>query len=152
MSTTYFLIANRSSARIWKSHPPFKDFQEVEEIVHPEGRLRNRDINADRHGTSFESAGSGQHNYSASVEPTEVVARNFAASLINKVSGAYQRGEFSDLVLVAEPNFLGLLRNELKAPLKTALKPAISKDFGNHPPLEIKKSLEKYTAGPVNPE
>ena len=113
MTTTWILIANRSSASLFESDWPGKSMRRVQDIAHPKGRMQNKDIDADKPGRSFDSSGKGRHAMSTEQEPTEHIAQQFAldlAELLNKgrVTHAYDK-----LVLMAEPKFLGVLRAAL---------------------------------------
>ena len=113
MTTTWILIANRSSASLFESDWPVKSMRRIQDIPHLQGRMQNRDINTDKPGRSFDSFGQGRHALSTQQEPTEHIAQQFSldlAELLNKgrVSHAYEK-----LVLMAERKLLGILRAAL---------------------------------------
>ena len=87
--------------------------EEVDNMVHPEGRLHDQDINADRPGRSFDTAGEGRHGMSKRHSPKETEAIRFATDITQRVSHAHHEGSFKQLVLVAPPRFLALLRERL---------------------------------------
>ncbi|MCC7381726.1 MAG: host attachment protein [Deltaproteobacteria bacterium] len=116
---SWILVANRSSAKLFVQDGPFP-LRCARTIEHPEGRLRDSEINADksgrafpRHGKSFPRTASSpleKHN-----APHEHEAEVFAGELAGLLNdGAHERS-FDRLYLVAEPRFLGYLRRALTA-------------------------------------
>ncbi|HLA74698.1 MAG TPA: host attachment protein [Gammaproteobacteria bacterium] len=131
MNTTWILVADRSSAKLFESRGKAKGLQRLQEIPHPEGRLKNQDIDSDTdvRARSFDSVGMGRHATSPHQEPTKTLAGQFAhhlAELLNKgrTSHAYQQ-----LVLVAEPGFLGLLRGALDTQTAGLVVESVTKDL-----------------------
>ena len=131
MTTTWILIANRSSASLFESDWPGKSMRRIQDIPHPQGRMQNSDIDTDKPGRSFDSFGQGRHSMSPKQEPTEHIAQQFAldlAELLNKgrVSHAYEK-----LVLMAEPKFLGILRAALNENTAALVVQTVNKELLN---------------------
>ena len=79
--TTWILVAHRAGARLFENKGPGKGLSLVENIDHPEGRLKDHDINADRPGRAFDNLGAGRHGMGKEVSPTQHVSQQFAKSL-----------------------------------------------------------------------
>ena len=131
MTTTWILIANRSSASLFESDWPGKLMRRIQDIPHPEGRMQNQDIDTDKPGRIFDSFGQGRHAASPKQEPTEHIAQQFAldlAELLNKgrVTHAYDK-----LVLMAEPKFLGILRAALDKNTAALVAQTVNKELLN---------------------
>lgn len=141
MTTTWVLIADRSHARIVAHRAPGKGLELVEEIEHPEGRLRDGDIDSDVQGRSFDIAGEGRHAMSQSVLPHEQVAIAFARQLAEKVRAGRNEHRFDQLVLAAEPRFLGLLRDALDAPTRQLVSAEIHKHLLGHNDGDLERHL-----------
>jgi protein required for attachment to host cells len=108
---SWILIANRAGARIVDRQQ--QDLSLVEEIPHEQGRLRDKQIDTDRQGRSFNSVGAAGHALSPSETAHEHDAKAFARELADKLRTERMNGSFERLVLIAEPHFLGLLREAL---------------------------------------
>lgn len=115
---TWALIADRSHARILSTHGRGKGFELVEDIKHPEGRLREHDLDADKRGRTGDKSGGHTHATESEVSATEETAIRFAESLAKRVRHAHDAHLFDKLVLAAEPRFLGRLRDALDATTK----------------------------------
>lgn len=141
MSTTWILVAHRSGARFFENPGPGKGLIHVETIEHPEGRLKNGDINSDKPGRAFDRMGGGRHSMSTEQQPTERVAQQFAKHLGEKLVRGRTENRFSKLVLVAEPRFLGELRSALDSPTTALISATLDKDLGGVNDRDIPKHL-----------
>jgi len=129
MPTTWILIADRGGARLFAHRGRSTGLQLIEEIPHPEGRLKNGDINADKHGRAFDSKGAGRHAMSTSQEPTAQVSTRFAKQLSERLEHGAHQNEFDRLILAAAPRFLGDLRGSLGDNSSSRLTTTLNKDL-----------------------
>ena len=60
---------------------------------------------------------------------------------MESLDGAHSRAAFDQLVLVAEPHFLGLLRQHLSPRLRTALLAEVHKDLGHEQGPHLREHL-----------
>jgi len=156
MAKNWVMVANNSGARIFTPAPPaprLKDPQalqdesptarlvELETIEHPEGRLKSQSIDADRPGRSFESAGMKRHSMSREVDPKKQEAITFAKEVAERLESARLQGEVEQLILVAAPEFLGLLRGNLSSELRRMIAEEFSLDLFHMTPQEIRAHL-----------
>lgn len=112
MSTTWIITAHRGGAKLYE-HTAHDQLTLVRDIPHPDGDLKNHEIDADRDGRGMESRGVGGSPMSREVDATHKVAQDFARTLADLLDRARGDGAYEQLVLVAEPHFLGLLRAAL---------------------------------------
>lgn len=131
METTWILIADRSHARILENTGSNSDLNVVREIEHPEGRLQNREIGADKPGRSFDSHGQGRHALGTEFDPTEHLAQQFAKSLAGVLEEGRTQHRYDRAVLVAEPRFLGLIRAALSDPTRDRVTASIDRDLSH---------------------
>ncbi|MCI0401497.1 MAG: host attachment protein [Gammaproteobacteria bacterium] len=113
MLKTWVVVAESSRAKIYAMNSPRVPLVELEDLVHPEGRLHGRNLTSSRPGRAFDSAGEGRHAMEANVDPKQQEAINFAKRIGERLEGARTQGDFERLILVAPPAFLGLLRKNL---------------------------------------
>ncbi len=98
----------------------------VKAIPFPDGRKQNHEIDADDQGSRFSSvAGRGnssthgagapshqqKHGLDRHEEATEHKANVFARELCHLLHDGRTHGQYDELILVAEPHFLGRLRS-----------------------------------------
>lgn len=127
--STWILVAHRAGARLFETGDPVHGLRLVRAIEHPDGRKRNFDINSDRPGRSFARVGGARHAMGKDHSPTEQVALRFARRLADLLEKARVRNRFGQLVLVAEPRFLGEIRAALSAPALALVVAEIDKDL-----------------------
>lgn len=130
MSTNWILVAHRSGARVFSSSGAQSALNVVDDIAFDEGRLRPRDIEADRPGRVHDRMGEQRHGVGTEQSPTEHLAVEFAQSLAAMLKTAHEAKKFDGLVLVAGPKFLGHLREALDKHTAAVVKATLDKDLG----------------------
>ena len=143
MNNTWILVAHRGGARLFENRGPGKGLSLLHDIPHPEGRLKNKDIGADKPGRSFDSRGQGRHALGKEQEPTEHVAEQFAKHLSAMLDDGRSRQRYTKLVLVAEPRFLGNLRAALSIPTAALITATLDKDLGGVEPHDMPGHLNE---------
>ena len=97
----------------------------VEELAHPGSR---------DHGQK--SGGSDQHQGGRDEESV-----HFAKDLGAMLTTAHAQSRFGDLILIADPRFLGMLRSQLAATVETSVSRSIPKHAVQMKPPELEKLL-----------
>jgi len=131
INNTWILVAHRGGARIFENKGPGKGLNLLHDIPHPEGRLKNKDIGADKPGRSIDSHGPGRHSLSSEQEPTAHITEQFAKQLSTMLDDGRHQQLYGKLVLVAEPRFLGSLRAALSTPTAALVMATVGKDLGS---------------------
>jgi len=86
----------------------------VEELVHPEGRMKTKDLESDRQGV-FDNSGRPERGVGLA-EHTDrhaVEEERFATELATKMAGAYDAGKYDRVALYLAPKMLGAVRTKL---------------------------------------
>jgi len=141
MAKNWVLVADSASAKIFSLAAPRSSFEEIETLDHPEGRLPAGKINADRPGRSFASAGTRRHAMEREVDPKRQAILTFAREIVERLENARAQGELERLILVAAPEFLGLLREHLSAETKRIVENEFALNLANLPAHEIRAHL-----------
>jgi protein required for attachment to host cells len=141
MNNTWILVAHRGGARLFENTGVGKGMNLLHDIPHPAGRLKNKDIGADKPGRSFDSRGQSRHSLGKEQDPASHVAEQFAKQLGTILDNGRSHHRYAKLVLVAEPRFLGNLRAALSHPTAALVKATVDKDLGGVDPHNIPKHL-----------
>ncbi|MGE5216012.1 MAG: host attachment protein [Chloroflexota bacterium] len=157
MDNDWIVVANQAGAKIFTlapRAPRLKDLQapplsgeapsrlvEREVLEHPEGRIKSQAINADRPGRSFASAGANRHAMTREVDPKRQEAIGFAQRVADYLESARRKEEVARLILVAAPEFLGLLRAVMTVELRRMIVEELSLDLAQMTPQEIRAHL-----------
>lgn len=123
------LVANRAGARLIEVRERGRSLTLLESFDNARGRLHDGDLETDRPGRTFDSAGEGRHALGREESASERVAADFARELAGHVAAALNTPAFDELVLVAEPRFLGLLRGALDKVSAKAVVASVDKDL-----------------------
>lgn len=121
----------------------------AERLVDPAAHLHDRDLKSDRPGRAFEGlaqpgrrGATAHHGVGADRSPRAHEAQLFAQRIMAALQRAHSRGDFDQLVLVAGPHFLGLLRQSLSPALRAALLAELHKDLAHEPTPRLREHLD----------
>jgi len=141
MAATWIVVAENSRARIFAMDNKKAPLQELADLVHPEGRSHGRELSSDRPGRTFDSKGRGRHAKEANVNVKQQEAINFAKKIAEYVESARTHRDFDKLILIAAPEFLGMLRKNLSAASKQLITKEVNKNIVQKDSASIRKHL-----------
>jgi protein required for attachment to host cells len=121
MTTTRVIVAHDAGARAFEHRGPGKALVQLTEVEFEDGR---------RHARELEEGGGGlDRAYESHQDARQHAVAHFAKVLAQDLARDFHLGAFQQLVLVAPPRFLGMLREALDAKLKRALIGTLAKDL-----------------------
>lgn len=131
---TWVVVGSRVGARIFEHKGPGKGLALVQSLSHPEGRKLNADIDSDRSGRTFNkadrsSSGGAGHSMGKEVVAHDQEAIVFARKLAATLHDGRVHQAFERIVLVAEPRFLGMLREALDPTTSKLVADVVNKDL-----------------------
>ena len=141
MKTQWIVVAHRTEARIYELKGRDAGLKLIKQIDNPEGRLKVSQTEADKQGRTGQSSRVGQSSYSAEEGPKQHSLRKFANEVANVLNKSSHLKECDEISIIAEPQVLGAIRNELKPHTSAILKTTFSKDFCNIPDAEIERHV-----------
>jgi protein required for attachment to host cells len=140
---TWYVLANLSGAVIYED---FRDqkFKFIERMRNSRGRLTEGQMDSDRPGRGFSSAGSGtiRHGLDRTFHHHEQDAVRFARTIANHLTRKNKEEAFQSLVLVAEPHFLGLLRQALPEAIHGLIRHEVPREYLEGSDADLKRSIE----------
>lgn len=137
------IVADASRGRIFSARDKSDELSEVEDLVHPESRLREQDLVADGSGSGSDSAGQGKHSMGHEKEAHERQAEIFAKQLCERIDKLNRRDKIHRIYLVAAPGFLGLLRANLSKQCVSLVAGEVSKNLVTHSLPDIRAHLPR---------
>ncbi|WP_346837466.1 host attachment protein [Microbulbifer sp. SAOS-129_SWC] len=141
MALAWVLVANQSHARLFEAAQRSGALDEVQAMVHPESRLKGRDIESDAPGRAFDSNGQGRHAMGNSSELHRRAGNKFAKELAHTLERGRQEGRYEKLYIVAEPQMVGSLRDALKPGTRATIAGETGKNLVNSDTEEIRAQL-----------
>jgi protein required for attachment to host cells len=143
MKLTWILVADNVHARIFTADTPSSALEELEGLTHTKGRLHDREMTTDLPGRIKSADGSG-HALEQPTDPKQHEADNFAHSIAHHLEAAHNTNKFEQLLIIAEPSFLGLLRRRLPEHIKKHVCFELDKNITTQSTADIRKHLPKY--------
>lgn len=111
------VVANHSAARIFSaSHN--HELKEIETLSCPEARLYARELLSDSPTHIHDSVGAGRHAQEPRTQIKDKIAQQFSDKIADWLEKSRVKQGFSQLVVVAPPDFLGMLRKSLTKPCR----------------------------------
>lgn len=144
MSISWILAADSAHAKILRADNRVGPLVPIEELEHPEARMKNGDLYADQPGRTFDSGGQGRHVMENEVDAKTEESIRFARSLCDKLRQAANDKAFDKLYILAAPAFLGELRECLDDRTRSLVAGEIAKDVVKQTPEEIRKKLPDF--------
>lgn len=151
MDTVWIVSANAGRARIFAESKPDGALQEVDDLVDTSARMRVTEKYSDRIGPL--AAGQSSHNtggalpstqYEPQQTPDARAAESFARDVSARLLAGFCAGQFQQLVLVAAPRFLGMLRNILDPALKPLVSLELDKDYTQSNAQQRREQLQAH--------
>lgn len=143
MKLTWIVVADSSRARIFTADSPSSPLEEIEDLSHTEGRLHDREITSDLPGR-IKSANEIGHAYEQRTDPKQHEVDNFARYIAQHLEEARNKNRFEQLIIVAGPSFLGMLRNHLQEQTKKRVCFELDKEITALSAADIRQHLPKY--------
>ena len=141
MKKTWILVANRSGASLFERVSKGK-ITLLQDIPHPKGRLKNQDIDTDKSAYSVDRFGFGKHSVGAVNDATEHIAMQFAQNLAGILNEGRIKHAYSDITLIAAPEFLGKLLKTLDDNTAAIVTKTIDKNLLNIKQRELAAYLD----------
>ena len=128
MATTWIIAADASRARILQVAGRER-LVEVQDFVNPEGRLHNREINTDAKGRFAGPDRPGGHSSDDEERTVDHYSELFAKRVADYLDKARTEHRYDQLVLVAAPKVLGMMRKELGKEVEKCVVEELDKDL-----------------------
>lgn len=144
MAISWVLAADSSYAKILQSDSRTAPLKLLEELEHPEARMKNSGLYSDSAGRSFDSGGQGRHAMEPATDAKSSEAQRFARELCDKLRQAVMQNQFEKLYILAAPAFLGILRDYLDENVKSRIAGETSKDVAKQTPEAIRDKLPDF--------
>jgi protein required for attachment to host cells len=140
LEATWILVADGARARVFRVERPRGPLIEEASYTHPEERLPEHELASDDPGR-VRGAGGRQHAFGPDESLHRQEAGRFAAELARRLREGREKDRFRRLYLVAEPRFLGQLRDARDAGTAERVVGEFDKDLAGHDAKAIREHL-----------
>ena len=144
MPEIYVIAVDSARARVLHTTGKTEALIEYEILDHPEGRMHARDLTADLPGRDSNRTGLGKHRLDSSSDPKQQEAVEFAKRIADYLGHLIAKKQVDQLMLVAAPAFLGILREFFPQAVAKAITFELAKNLAHHKPDEIRSHLPYF--------
>jgi protein required for attachment to host cells len=141
MSRYRIVVADQAEAIFYDAPTLSAVPKEVARISDALARRHDRDFGTERPGRTHESMGETRHSIQREETPRRTEAVRFARRIARRLDDARRNDEFDQLVVVAGPPFLGLMREEMSGPTRARVTREIRKDLVHSTPEVLAQRL-----------
>jgi protein required for attachment to host cells len=144
---TWIVIADGANARVLESVGRGGTFKPVVGLSFDSHAPASRDIVSERPGRTYNSTGRLRHAIEPRVDAHERHEAEFLKSVADRLDAALRQKTYDDLILIAPPRALGILRKQLSSQARRRLRGELDSDLIKRTDAEIVKLVtEKFLA------
>jgi len=137
----WIVTADAAQARIFQAQHQDGEMTEMSALLNSDARLTNQQSVSDRAGRMGGASSAGSHAFEPRQSHAEHVAVVFAKRVCEYLSAACRNGEVHRIYLMADPKFLGQLREHFDPQLKAVIAQELAIDVAHQKPAQIRKAL-----------
>lgn len=141
--TAWVVAADHGRARLFQAQVPTAPLEEIQDLINPVAHQREADLVSDRPGHVVKGRGGPSRTVGQHESHKERAADLFANAVCHKLSQARVDGSMGKLYVIAEPEFLGLMRKHMDPATKALIADEINKDVTKHSAAELRALLPK---------
>lgn len=141
MSKIWVLVAESSRAKIFEQDSPRGELRELKGFDHSASRLNDIDLVSSAPGRTYDSKGHGRHAMEPDTDPKVNEAHIFAKMLADFLNQNQEKKFFNKLVVIAPPEFLGILRETFSDQVNKLIAASINKNLVNETAQSIQGHL-----------
>ena len=145
MAKVWILVCDNSIAKIYVYDKTLRQLNLITELNHPEGRMRNNQLESSPRGTT--EAGVIAYGNRALATDRNSKHHNmeiFAKHIMQHLADNAIEHIYDKLFIIAPPAFMGLIRSNMHKCVKPTLANEITKNLVAHNIEQIRKYLPKY--------
>jgi len=143
MNNTWILVSDSSHARIFSVDRDTSSLIEIDSLIHPEAKLHEQKITSDLPGRQAGSSTDSHHAVSDETDPKKYESIEFARFLARHLEDARNKQDYTNLLIIAAPSFLGQLRELMTAETVKLVSYELDKNLAKHSVDEIRQHLPK---------
>ena len=144
MNYMMIVVADSTRARIFTVDTARSPLNEIETMVHPEGRIHEKNMVSDLPGKESGKGGGGDHAFQEIIEPKKHEMTVFAKRISDYLDDTRKTNNLKNLVIIAAPALLGELRAHLSAATGEKVVFELDKNLAHHNEDDIRKHLSKF--------
>ncbi len=146
MENIWVLVADSSRARLFVAASRTSPLTEFEALSHAQGKQHEQKMTSDMPGSQSGSDGR-HHSVGSETDPKKYESIQFAKQISKHLEDARNKHIFTQLVMVAAPAFLGVLREQLTPNVSKLVTLELDKNLSQNNAEDIRKHLPDRLPG-----
>ncbi len=143
MNMIWILVANQAEAQIYSTRRLPGNLKLVDTLTNEEGAIHTRELISDAPGRVHDRIGSARHSMEPDTGVKEEGRRRFVKEMVDLLEAAHLKGVFNQLVVLAAPAVLGVIRKTLTGNLVRIVVKEIPKDVIGQDMDKIQAQLQR---------
>lgn len=143
MDAVLIVVGDRGRARLFSLERREKRPQEIADLLNPVLRLRERTLSRDRQGRGFSRVHGSRVAFGEAHPHKRLSAKRFARQVAEAVQECTRQRDYLRIILMADPEFTGLLRPQLATKRLRVPVTGVSKHLTRHAVTDIRAHLPK---------
>ena len=143
MNKIWILVANQAEAQIYSTPRVPGSLMLVQTLANTVGTAHARDLTSDAPGRVHDRLGSARHSMEPDTGVKEEQRRRFVKEIVQRLETGRLKSEFDQLVLLAAPAVLGVVRKTLPGELQKTVIREIPKDVIGQGVDSIEQQLQR---------
>jgi len=127
--TTWILLSDSTTCRLYQYKQHAHQLNLLHELNHPENKLRDIDITADKAGSYRTSGSAPSSAFCQAHDPKEIKIDNFSRDIAKRLNAGRNAHLFDRLILISPPRMDGLILHHMKPQVKRLITHNIKKDL-----------------------
>ena len=144
MPEVYVIVADSATARVMHTTSKNSPLNEIHILDHPEGRMHTRDLTSDLPGRDSDRSGLGRHRMDSATDPKHFELVTFSKAVAAYLDNLVNHHTVDQLMIVAPPAMLGILREQLSAAVAHEVSFELDKNLTQFKPDEIRSYLPYF--------
>lgn len=139
----WIMVANSNDCRIYQYDRHMKHFSLVDEINHPENKLKTYDLISDGPG-HYKSGANNRGSFAPETDYLDCAIDRFAREMAIRLNKGRNQKAYDDLTLLMPPAMEGLLNKHLNKNIFSSIHHVIQKNLMHLSEHELKKYIWNF--------
>lgn len=139
----WVVVADAGRARLFEAQRKNGGLVEIDDLINAQARVRDEDVVSDRPGRAPRGSDGVGRSFEPRKERIEQSEDDFARMVCARLTAGRRQGAVGRIYLLADPSFLGRLRQHLDAPTQRIVAGEQATDLTRRTPAVIRKALPK---------
>ena len=141
---TWVVTSNTNTCRIYNYSIKPTQLTLIKEMQHPENRMRDIDLTADKPGR-YKASGSALSSFTQASDPKEIKIDDFSREIAKDLEHNRNHHEYQTLIIIAPPHMNGLLFQHINKNVELLVTHNIEKDLMHLSNHEIRNGPMLYS-------